>query len=459
MKNMRPKHIIKKTLGYVLSLFILVSILWSATSCGSLAGDGPEYTARYGSLGRSLALRLVEDIPFRAPGSQEEKATADYIIQHLERLNLQVDRQGFSFNNNGQNLNSENIVVSIPGRGIKLSNTDANDPLNESRNINIPRNLSESFILIGAHYDTAYSRQAAQSYDNAATSAQLDEDGNPINMGSNLPKMVDTDGLDDNAAAVATLLTLCSNLKQHPPAFNVRVVFFGAGHADYAGAKAYYNSLSEPDKTNLYCMINLESIYAGDKVYAHAGQNSVLGGDRKDYLLRQSLYICTDVYYNNYLLTNNGFALYTNQMGCEKNLPGVGPAVYREWTEREGNHSIFDQNGFPVVFFESADYNLESCSDPFRQSSNPYFSGTQGMISGTVFDSSRILTNFYVPEGQLYSSDYFGSSQEFEEESKEEVDEQEDYIAITDPLEIRINNIAFILEEFCDTVPYGLEAN
>lgn len=455
MENKQAYSKIRKSRQRFLCLLMIFCLLSLCTACSNRDKDERVTVARYGNMGRSLALKLVETVPFRKAGSAGEKQAADIICEQLDRFKLAYERQAFSFRDaSGQNRQSENIVVSIPGKGFQPAETKASDPMANSSNIVRLSQPDDAWILVGAHYDSYYSREEAENMDAQATMAQVDEDGNPIQAKADLPQMINVDGLDDNAAAVATLLTLCNTLRSEAPAFNVKIVFFGAGHANFAGAAHYLQELSDAEFNQLYCMLNLESIYAGDKVYAHAGQNSAHPGNEKDYLLRQNLYVCTDVYYNNLLLTNNGFALYTNQMGCEKELPGKGPCVYREWTVRESDHTVFDKRGISVVFFESADYDLEDCDLPFRQSSDPYFAASEGLISGTAFDSSRLLTNYYVAAGQLYNEDYFGNS---EEATSETDDEKADYVQLTDPLEIRINNLAFLLSEFSRTAPYGLE--
>ncbi len=443
-----------------LTLVCLLAFSLPLLACDAFKQEDIQEVARYGSGGRSLALRLVETYPFRAPGSQEETDTADFIMQELQRYGYEPELQTFSYTSpEGQSRQSQNVVVNIPGKGFHQVEQETDDLLYGSRYNQLPANFKDLYVLAGAHYDTAYSRAEAQAYDQQAAEAQVDEEGNPINTGPQLPPMLEADGLDDNAAAVASLLTLAVQLKTQPAGFPVRLVFFGAGHDGFAGAKAYAQSLSPEDLQNIQAMVNLERIYAGDKVYAHAGQNSVLGGEQKNYALRYPLYLCTDVYYNNLLLTNNGFALFTNQAGCQKNLPDVGPCVYREWTETQGNHTPFDKLGVPVVFFESADYNLENCEEPIKESNDPSFSATAGMIAGTPYDSSKLLLQYFVPEGQIKRADFFGKGDSQPVEESSTTKEDMSYIETTDPLEIRINNLAFIMRELASSAPLGWQAN
>lgn len=442
----------------ILTWLCLLTFSLPLLACSAFKQEAVGAVARYGEGGRSTALRLVENYPFRAAGSPQEVEVADFIVQELRRYGYEPELQNFSYTSpSGQARQSQNVILTIPGKGFHKIDTEQSNPLYGSRYNQLPRRLEDGFVLVGAHYDTAYSRDTAQAFDQAAQEVQLDEEGNPINLGPQLPPMLESDGLDDNAAAVASLLTLAGQFKSHAPGYTVRLVFFGAGHDDYAGAKAYAQSLSSDELDRIVAMANLERIYAGDKVYAHAGQNSVMSGGQKNYALRHPLYLCTDVYYNNLLLTNNGFALFTNQAGCEKNLAGLGPCIYREWTEHLGGHTPFDELGVPVVFFEAADYNLASCEDPVKQSNDPSFSATGGMIAGTPYDSSKLLLQYFVPEGQIKRADFFGKGNNLPEVEVSKDQEELSYVELTDLLEIRINNLAFILSELASAPPLGWE--
>lgn len=439
-----------------LVFFLLVAQMFFLAACDLLPQDSEEEVARYGDTGRRFALDFVRQFPFRAAGSAEEAAAADFLMTEAEKFGYAVSRETFTYTDlQGGQRQSQNIVVSIPGQGLQLAPVSEQDALTHSHNFVPPAHPESLFVLVGAHYDTKYSREEAQREDQSLTEAATDETGNPINTNrENQPRWEDTDGIDDNGAAVASLMTLLRTFREAPPLMDVRLVFFGAGHQQYAGAGAYAEALSETDRENLYCMVNLDSVYAGDKVYAHAGQNSVLGGREKNYRLRQCLYVCTDIYYNNLLLTNNGFALFTNQSNTVKDVAGVGKVVYREWTEHESDHTPFDRLGLPVVFFESANYDVEDDQPSIPESADPYFSASEGMIAGTYFDSSELLTAYFVPAIAEGTTPYFPNGQR---ETETMASDDIPYAKKTDVLEIRINNLAFIIGELCREKPYGTE--
>jgi len=86
-----------------------------------------------------------------------------------------------------------------------------------------------------------------------------------------------------------------------------------------------------------------------------------------------------------------------------------------------------------------------------------------GMIAGSGFDSSDRLLNYFVSEKQQKNRDRFGRSEETsplseERQSLAAESSQDDYLSEADRLEIRINNLTFILDQLCRNVPPGTVA-
>ena len=244
-----------------------------------------------------------------------------------------------------------------------------------------------------------------------------------------IPTLDEFDGINSNASGVAVLLTVAKQLKNTKPGYDIVIVAFGAGCDSFAGSRAYTAALEAEELESIDVMYNVDGIYAGDKVYAHSGQNSVLGEARKSYEKRRKLYEATDVYYEYELYTNNLFALYTNQSGIKVpwgDAEHGQTAIYREWTRSESDHTPFDQLGIPVVFFQSYDYDADKIED-IKESSNPSFAATNGVIAGTAFDSSKYLDSL------------------FELNQSSAVTTRDERTKI-DLLTRRINNVAFIID-------------
>ena len=443
----------------LICLGLIFSLVLISSACKLEKTEAKSGVARFGSLGRSYALDMVETYPFRSSASKEEEQFADYLVNELTKLRVSVEKIPFQYRSeDGTEKKSFNVVARFKGRGFEPLELEADDPLKGSKEMTAPEQLEGRKIILGAHYDSAISKEEADASVIAPEGeAALDEFGNLLPAEARPLPLTEADGIDDNASAVACLLTVANLFVGEQPAYDVDIVFFGAGHDGFAGAKAYAASIPDEEKALIDAMINLDSIYAGDKVYAHAGVNSVQNAGYKSYALRRKLYECTDVYYDNYLLTRNGFALYTNQMGCDKELNGE-TVVYREWSTRESDHSPFDRLGLPIVFFESADYDVEDCQLEVKESNDPYFAPVEGMIRGSAYDSSKRLLQYFVPEGQAKDVGYFGSSENQEDKEDEEDEEDDAYLKRVDRLEIRINNLAFIITEVCHKGPAGTKA-
>ena len=365
--------------GYSLIL-VLLAVL-PLTACQETEKETVAVAA-YGTFGSDLARHLAASWPNRSPGSAEEKSAGDYLIDSLKKLGYQPIVTSFSFQDmTGQTLTSRNITVVIPGRGFTLPTTGDQVEILDRQ------------VIIGAHYDTAISaadveadRQTAESSETQAT---------PPAGTMSEPTLADYDGIHDNASGVGALLTLAKELRGKTLGYDVVLIAFGAGEAAQAGSAFYVSQMTKADLSRTDAMYCLDSIYAGDKMYAHSGQNSVRSGYQKNYEMRRKLYEVTDVFYDYELYTQNNYMLYTNQASFDVTLEGIGgPVLYREWTLNESDYRPFDRKNIPIVFFESYDYD-EKTLEAMKESNNPAFSATGGAIRHTRFDSYAYLSQIF----------------------------------------------------------------
>lgn len=417
-----------------LLVILLCCLLVLVSACVLRQPEDEREPGRLGDEGRQLAIALAETHPSRLPGSPGEAAAAAFLQQALEARGMQVQRQNFQFlDSQGQQQSSQNLWVHLPGRGLKAREQVEKGRQSQAPSMQPPAVLQGRRLIMGAHYDTGAVLQRPESTDQRLANA--------------LPN-----GLHDNAAAVAAVITAAENILKEQPPYHVDIVLFGAGHAEAAGARHFLASLPPESLPLIDGVMVLEAIYAGDKVYAHAGRNSLRAGTSKDYLLRRKLYEATDIYYENLLLTRNQFALYTNQSLCKVPYGALGEVLYREWSLRDSDYLPFDEAGLPIVFFDSGDYQEDDCSKPFKESKDPYFAETQGVIQGSSLDASAFLLDYFVAPGKARELEPFGGAKEAQEASAE------DYGLRTDRLQIRINNLAFILTELAKKTPAGTES-
>jgi Zn-dependent M28 family amino/carboxypeptidase len=384
----------------------------SDPACSSSVTGQGKLPADYGTYGSALALKLAASYPYRSPGSSQEAAAAEFITKSFKDLGYKPQTVPFTFKDTaGKTQHSNNIVVTIKGSGFRLT-----DSAGQSKTISRQ-------VIIGAHYD-AFVTEAEGLAAAKATSATTQS-----GTTSKKPSLADFDGIHDNASGVATLLTIARELLNGRTGYDVILVAFGAGEASQAGAKAFAATLDATAVTNTDAMYNIDGIYAGDKVYMHAGQNSVLPNDQKIYEKRRKLYEATDVFYEYELYTNNKFNLLTNQSSIEVPWGDNKKALYREWTQHISDHTPFDKLDIPIVFFESYDYDQKAIKD-MKESQSPAFSSTKGAIRHTAYDSTDFLANL-LNQNRTAAGTATADTQ----------------TTSVDQLTRRVNNVAFIIAE------------
>lgn len=382
-------------------LFVCLSIVLSACS----SGDASDKVADYGSYGAEWAKSFVEEVPFRNPYSEGEKQAAELIKTEIEKLGYSYEIQSFSDPANSANQ-SQNIIVQIKGSGFRVDpeNPDPvaflrNDPALDSTyvpGINTePTEVGETRSSTQETDSTA----EASTYPSGVISRELIYGAHYDTLASAADRasMPDFDGINDNASGVAALLSTMRELKKHKSPFDISFVFFGARYDGFQGSLQYATQIAA-NAGNIEGVYIVEGIYAGERLYGHAGRNSLLPD--KKYLMRRKLYETTDIVLQSDLYEVLGVGVYTNQAGFSVSAPGYGEGhIYREFTLNDGDYLPFDSIDIPSVFFQAGDYKGESLEE-IKESSLPAFSASNGQISNTNSDSSVYLERV-LPEGEL----------------------------------------------------------
>lgn len=397
-KSFKGRKLISLALTAVFIFSSAASVL--LTSCKK--DDGKKIRpADYGSYGSDLARKIAADHPDRKPYSEGEKATGEFIKEEMTKLKFEPEVQTFTTKNG----TSANYVVKIPGTGFY-------DEDSEGKVITKHR-----IAIIGAHYDNL--PPETKKVENTKTTSKKGAETTALEYSF--------DGISDNASGTACLLTAMKAFSEYPPfAYDVYFVAFGAGNDDYAGAREFYNSLTGEEKLRIDVMYCMESLYAGDKLYASSGYKSLNPQNR--YKMRRKLYQAYDVCFANTLFTNYGFDLYYNESGVKTDLNGDGTEdIYNEVSANKSDYLVFDEAGIPVVFFDSFEYNFTKM-DEMKETKNLNLQNYGGMIRRTHDDSTVFL------DSVLMEPDY-------DRDGDGEID------CSGDRLQIRINAVAFIIVE------------
>lgn len=366
----------KRIFTKILAIVLCLMCIFSMTACGDDDSAEVIKPAQFGSYGADFARLLAKTHPFRKAYSDGEISTGIMIKEEFEKLGYTVETQSFK---NIYGSESYNYVVHIQGDGFIKVNEN-NNASSEVRRL----------VVIGAHYDNAY-------------------------KSTEVPEGYSYDGISDNASAIGCLMTLASELKNYDKqAFDIDIVAFGASADDFAGARTYYNSLSSDEKNRIEVMYCIENIFAGDKMYANAGWNSLVHSQK--YKMRRKLYQAYDVAYNDMLSSLNGYNLLYNESGIITDVNGDGIYdIYREVSINTSDYRVFDENNIPIVFFDSGDYFFDSI-DATKETKNLNLQEFGGKVSNTYLDSTALLDDV------MKSGD-------------------------KDVLEIRINNTAYVILE------------
>lgn len=325
-----------KIISIVLSLFLTFAFL---NSCANTPQVSQGMTV--GSEGVDFAKKLVAQFPYRKAYSDQEKSVAALIVDELKTMNYKPEVVTFG---SDQSI-SQNIIIRIPGSGFQ-SETSATE--------STPENAIHKQVIVGAHYDTMIGIEQKEAFP-------------------------DYDGIQENASGVGALISIAKELKNKTNGYDVVLVFFGAGDDNFAGAMNFLAGMTEEEIAETDAMYCIESIYAGDKLYAHAGINSIQKGTK--YEKRRKLYEISDV------AIANSIDLRFNESDLDVDVNNDKVMdVYREITITKSDYSVFDNVNIPCVFMESYDY-FGSTMDVQQESKNPAFGATNGKIRGTNFDS------------------------------------------------------------------------
>lgn len=195
----------------------------------------------------------------------------------MEGIGLIAEIQNFTYNRGGEK-NSANIIAYKKG-------------------------VSTKEIIVGAHYDS-------------------------VSTGG-------SKGVDDNASGVGVLLEVAEQLKNVSTPYSIKFVLFGAEEVGLRGSQYYVSQMSQEEKDNTVLMVNLDSLVAGDIMYAYgsAGDKGFARELALDIANRKNLDVTTN--------------------------PGHNPK-YPAGTQipnASDNHH-FDVAGIPYLYFEATNWDL-----------------------------------------------------------------------------------------------------
>lgn len=285
----------------------------------------------YGSVDKQREARIA--------GSKAEYNSALYIASKLAEYGLEAKN----------NASTVDGLEYFEFENIYTGNTNTSQNVIFTKRSNVASNKK---VILSTHYDSLYVAASNGEYSSA----------------NSLGK----EGVNDNAASVATLLAIASYISQADVefGFDIEIVFFGAGHNNYAGSKYYSGGISEADKDNILLMLNLDRIGLGAGNYVYMGE-----------FLSKGHYNLFDV-----LNTSNSISFLPLNNLVKYQLSSPSGLSYTH-IGLEGDHAILQKRGINIINYTSGDYQKPLTAD-FTE-----FAGKQN-ITGTKNDNyDYILSN------------------------------------------------------------------
>ena len=217
-------------------------------------------------------------------------------------------------------------------------------------------------IILCAHYDTSFIEKEDAKYSDFKSTSE---------------------GINDNASSVATLLALVKNLDKMDLdyGFDVEVVFFGASTNNYDGAKYYMRGQSELDANDTLLVINLDKIAIGNYNYIYVNE----------FETKQEKFVLDLLY---------GFKKLKNENHLDFNQSSPNGLNYTH-IGLESDHAIFMKRNINVVSFFSGDYEslITYGINEFNDKENVTFTENDAYL---YIDSN--YNNFYANLARVYKA-------------------------------------------------------
>ncbi len=171
---------------------------------------------KYGDVARAL-IRDFSNIGPRPAGSAGDSQAAQYVTAVLQAIGYSPETQTFTFDNNGQQITSANVIA-------------------------VKKGASNQEIIVGSHYDSSAAGPGA-----------------------------------DESSGVAVMLEVARILAGQATPYTIRFIAFGAEDNGLQGSYAYLNQMSQEEFENMIAMVDLDHLVAGDFAYAYSDEGPQSG--------------------------------------------------------------------------------------------------------------------------------------------------------------------------------------
>lgn len=304
--------ICKRIKATVLSLCLII---------GMCAASLPQTVrAEYGDSAYAFMKQLQSNYPYRQVNSSNGMLSGAE-----EWLKSQIVTMGYEYMAQPFTMTSADGVTPCYGENLIFSKQGASDRV----------------IVVGAHYDC----------------------------------VEQTFGTDDNASGVGVLLELASIYSTKESPYTIRFILFSAEEPGCLGSQYYVDNLSQEERDRIACMINIDTIAAGDNMYLYGGTVDDSGSIVQDWAVYQAQSAA-------------------DLLGIDMSFhPDVNDSFPTPTKATASDQMPFANVGIPYIYCEASNWNGEPYTNFYQTSNSAVNGGT--IMHKAEYDNLTFIENTF----------------------------------------------------------------
>ena len=276
--------------------------------------------AEYGDNAYSFMKQLQSNYPYRQVNSSNGMLSGAE-----EWLKAQIATMGYEYMAQPFTMTSADGVTPCYGENLIFSKQGASDRV----------------IVVGAHYDC----------------------------------VEQTFGTDDNASGVGVLLELASIYSTKESPYTIRFILFSAEEPGCLGSQYYVDNLSQEERDRIACMINIDTIAAGDNMYLYGGTVDDSGSIVQDWAVYQAQSAA-------------------DLLGLDMSFhPDVNDSFPTPTKATASDQMPFANVGIPYIYCEASNWNGEPYTNFYQTSNSAVDGGT--IMHKAEYDNLTFIENTF----------------------------------------------------------------
>ena len=276
--------------------------------------------AEYGDNAYAFMKQLQSNYPYRQVNSSNGMLSGAE-----EWLKAQIATMGYEYMAQPFTMTSADGVTPCYGENLIFSKQGASDRV----------------IVVGAHYDC----------------------------------VEQTFGTDDNASGVGVLLELASIYSTKESPYTIRFILFSAEEPGCLGSQYYVDNLSQEERDRIACMINIDTIAAGDNMYLYGGTVDDSGSIVQDWAVYQAQSAA-------------------DLLGLDMSFhPDVNDSFPTPTKATASDQMPFANVGIPYIYCEASNWNGEPYTNVYQTSNSAVDGGT--IMHKAEYDNLTFIENTF----------------------------------------------------------------